>query len=190
MKRATDGKILSNVLFAVSVIIFGFLVILASPSSFNHYKVLVVQSGSMEPAIKTGSVVIISPEPDYKVGDIVTYRKNGFENKTVTHRIVGMKVADDKTTYTTQGDANNGADMKNVDKSAIVGKVLLSVPYIGYAIDAARNPQGFIILIAVPSGVIIMGQVRNILKEIAAFRRRRKEEEIEKGNGDIKADPV
>lgn len=180
----------TNTLIIISLVIFGLLVILTGPMLSDYYKVLVVQSGSMEPAIKTGSIVIITPASDYKAGDIVTYKKDGFENKTVTHRIVKVKIKDGKTTYTTQGDANNGADMKEVDKSAVVGKVLLSVPYIGYAIDMARNPEGFVILVAVPSGVIILGQVRNIFNEVAAFRRKRKEEEIEKEERDIKADPA
>jgi len=35
-------------------------------------RTFVVQSGSMEPAIKTGSLVFVKPQSDYQVSDIIT----------------------------------------------------------------------------------------------------------------------
>ena len=40
------------------------------------YSALIVLSGSMEPTIKTGEVIVIHAQKDYKIKDILTYRKN------------------------------------------------------------------------------------------------------------------
>ena len=39
----------------------------------GNYQLLTVLSGSMEPAIHTGSVVFVKPVNEYKVNDIITF---------------------------------------------------------------------------------------------------------------------
>src|SRR3989344_9540064 len=72
-------------------------------------KAYIVQSGSMEPAIKTGSIVISYPSNSYSEGDVVTFSKSVGAKNLITHRIEARFFPDgvDKApTYLTSGDAN------------------------------------------------------------------------------------
>lgn len=86
-----------------------------------------VLSGSMEPALQTGSLVFTdtrNKEPE--VGDIVTYR---LEDIYVTHRVIDKE----KGGFVTKGDANEASDQGLVRKEQIAGTVLFSIPLLGYA---------------------------------------------------------
>lgn len=125
----------------------------------------VVQSGSMEPVIKTGSIVFIRPAEEYKVDDIITYHR-GKEETPTTHRIVEVKKVGGKTLFVTKGDANSTIDMEMVPEENVIGSVRIHIPFIGYAIAFAREPLGFILLIIVPASLIAIDEVKNMVKEI------------------------
>lgn len=84
-----------------------------------------VTSGSMEPSIRTGSLVYVYETGEYATGDVVTF---SVEGTTVTHRIV------DETAegYVTKGDTQERADSWTVSRVQIRGEVLVSVPSYGY----------------------------------------------------------
>lgn len=132
----------------------------------GNYIVLTVLSGSMEPTIKTGSIVAIKPAPAYKTGDIVTYGAIGRNKIPITHRIREVKVINGKTFFATKGDANQTADSVDVPEDSVHGKVFLTLPYAGYAITAAQKPIGFLLIIAVPLSLIISEEVISIKKQL------------------------
>lgn len=82
-------------------------------------------TGSMEPTIRAGELVVISEKLNYKVGDIVTYRDE--DNFLVTHRIV-EKIGND---VVTKGDNNNIVDNK-ITIENIVGKVVFHSKLLGF----------------------------------------------------------
>lgn len=112
------------------------------------YSALIVLSGSMEPTIMTGEVIVIHAEPEYKLRDILTYRDGSI---LVTHRIVN--VTDD--TYTTRGDANN-TDDPPIKKSQAVGKTIFHIPYLGKAILFVQSPIGLASVLIVLIGLKVM----------------------------------
>ena len=132
----------------------------------GNYEVKIVQSGSMEPKIKTGSIVVIKPDDSYGVGDIITFGKDTRRDVPTTHRIVSDKVESGVFVYTTKGDANEDTDPHEVRKSEVIGKVVFSVPYVGYLLDFARKPIGFILLIVFPAGVVVFDEVMSIWREV------------------------
>jgi signal peptidase len=77
-----------------------------------------------------------------------------------------MKVIEGKPQYITKGDANNAPDQKVVLKKEILGKVLLDIPYLGYAVDFIKKPLGFALIILIPAGIIISDEIKKIFKEI------------------------
>ena len=86
---------------------------------------LQVTSGSMEPNIKVGEIIIILKTKDYNVGDIVTIcTKN---NNLITHRIIKKE---DKN-YITKGDFNNIQDEDIITKENIKGKVIFHSKFLG-----------------------------------------------------------
>lgn len=92
---------------------------------------ITVATGSMEPKVNVGDVVIVcqtNPD-DLKKGDIIQYQGDDF---TVIHRICEIKTNDNGETYfVTKGDNNNAVDANPVTKSQVLGKVVLTVPYAG-----------------------------------------------------------
>ena len=98
----------------------------------------VIISGSMEPAIAPGDVIIIHKQSSYQPGDIVTFKSHSY----ITHRIVEKT----PTGYITQGDANNARDAE-IDPSRIVGRTIKIIPKAGDVILFLQSPFGIAILI-------------------------------------------
>ncbi len=164
----------------VGLIIIGSLLLLtAFPIPGIDLDARVVQSGSMEPAIRTGSVIFILPAKEYGVDDIITYRMEERETPT-THRIVDI---DEETgSFITKGDANTANDISTVKEENILGSVRFHIPFLGFVIHFARQPLGFFLLVILPAIVIGADEVRKIAREIRNDKSepRRKERSVQK----------
>ncbi|PIZ71274.1 MAG: signal peptidase I [Candidatus Portnoybacteria bacterium CG_4_10_14_0_2_um_filter_39_11] len=143
----------------------------------GNFKVLTVQSGSMMPAIKTGSIVLVKPTNNYKIGDIITFGQISKTKTPTTHRIAEIEVANGQPIYTTKGDANNAPDQKQVSAKEVIGRVLLDVPFLGYAVAAAKKPWGFMLLIAVPALLVIYEEAHKIWQEIKKSKTKKLDDE-------------
>ena len=168
-------KILKSICYSILFLLA--LVILFSFLPFkNNYKFLVVQTGSMQPKIKIGSLIITSPAKDYQVGDIVTYKiPSQLKKKVViTHRVIKVNGSGDNQTFVTQGDANNTPDTQPVLKSNILGKMRLKIPFIGLLISYAQTQLGLIVIIVIPATIIIYREGQKIRREINTIRQNRK----------------
>lgn len=114
------------------------------------FALLTVVSGSMQPAIDIGDLIVIRQQKEYDVNDIVTY-DNG--RSLVTHRLISIE----GSSGTVKGDANNVAD-GSIPLSSIEGKVVLRIPRVGDLMLLARTPAGTLVVIA---GVILI--IRSVL---------------------------
>lgn len=168
-------KIIYYLILAVIAIVALFLIFSVVPIK-GGYKTLVVLSGSMEPKIHTGSVVAVKPAREYKVGDVITFGENTKTKTPTTHRIFEIKEANGVKSYITKGDGNNAPDQKPVTQAEIIGKVLFSVPYAGYAVAAAQKPIGFMLIIVIPAVIIIYDEAQKIKKEIIIKLKEKKKE--------------
>ncbi len=133
---------------------------------------MIVQSGSMAPAIKMGSIVVVKPAEDYKIGDVITFGPCTKTKAPTTHRIYDIKVVEGKPYYITKGDANNAPDQREISKREVIGKVLFSVPYLGFAVDFAKKPLGFALIIIIPATIIIFDEIKKIFGEIKKIRQK------------------
>lgn len=167
-------KLISFVFFSVVVVAVLFLVISVFPIAGN-YRVMVVQSGSMEPAIKTGSVVAIRPVTDYQIGDVISFADEKSAKMIITHRIVEIKEDAGQKYYITKGDANSEKDFDLVSQKNIVGKVFFTIPYFGYVVHTAKQPYGFLALVVIPSLWIIIEEVRKIRNEVVKIKKEKSE---------------
>ena len=158
-------KIIYYIFLAFIGVIALLLIVSVFPITGN-YKLMIVQSGSMTPAIKMGSVVVAKPAENYQIGDVITFGPYTRTQAPTTHRIYDIKVTDGNPVYITKGDANNAPDQREITKRDIVGKVLFSIPYLGYAVDFAKRPLGFSLIIIVPAALIIIDEIKNIYGEI------------------------
>ena len=99
-------------------------------SGYFRYYAIAVASGSMEPNISKGDVVVVDKEfNDLAIGDILAYKYN---DKIVVHRIYKIIKADDEYFIYTKGDANNSYDKYKITKDMFIGIVKFKIPLIGY----------------------------------------------------------
>jgi signal peptidase len=101
--------------------------------------VSVVLSNSMEPEFSVGDLIVVVEEDDYVINDVVVYHSTTM---AVAHRIVDI----DGDKIITRGDANSAND-EPIDKSCIKGKVMFSVPYVGYVVLFLKSTPGTLIVL-------------------------------------------
>lgn len=105
--------------------------------------VMVVSGPSMEPTVGLGAAVIAERvrATDLTVGDIVSI-KVGPEHAVFTHRIIRLVERPDGLWIETKGDANRDPDPSITPASAVIGRVAVSVPRLGYLVAALSSPSG------------------------------------------------
>jgi len=163
---------MKKLFYIITTIILGLFILAAGLlliSSFSipgvPFDTRSVLTGSMEPAIPTGSIVFIIPKDNYGEGDIITFhRKESQLEIPITHRIMGAEMVDGQFIYVTQGDGNEYADTAAVYQDEILGKVVLHVPYLGKLLDIAKTPFGFAALIVIPAILVIFDESRKIIR--------------------------
>lgn len=132
-------------------------------------KPLVVKTGSMEPTIPAGSLVLVTKKsPDsiginYVEGDVITFKSGG---ELVSHRVVSVDRSSGQKLFRVKGDANKTFDSKLVAEKDIVGKVSFSAPHLGRFVDFVKQPLGFLLLIVVPTLLIIISEVIAVWEEL------------------------
>ena len=175
-------KIFNTIYYIVlgAIIFVALLLIISTFPITGNIKTLSVLSGSMEPTIHTGSVVVIKPESNYKIGDVITFGKNTKTDIPTTHRIAEMKIVSGEAVYKTKGDANNTEDSTETPQKEVIGKVLFSIPYLGYIVDFVKKPIGLMLVIVIPAVIVIYDELRKIGKEVKklAFKVKKVEEEV------------
>jgi len=123
---------LACIALAISTLVFGL-------------QPLIVQSGSMEPTVAAGSLLVTekTAASDLRRGDVVTVPRP--DRALVTHRIVQITLRGDTATLRLKGDANDVVDPQAyVVKEA--GKKVLVVPYAGWAAAWAASGLGLFLL--------------------------------------------
>lgn len=139
---------------------------------------MTILSGSMTPTYPIGTLIIVKPvDPDtLAIGDTITYQIESGKPEVVTHRIIVTTARSDGTrTFTTQGDANNAPDAKQVFAAQIRGKVWYSIPYLGW-VNTWVNGEGRGWLIPVIAGGLFLYAGYMGASGIAGAVKRRKNE--------------
>ena len=101
-----------------------------------------VLTGSMDPKIKPGDLVITHQEETYSIGDIITFEQDGA---LVTHRIININ----NDYYYTQGDANDSPDSQVLTYEDIKGKVVFTIKGLGHISLFLKSREGFIFVLAI-----------------------------------------
>ena len=120
-------------------------------------RIYAVQSGSMEPAIQTGSAVLVETKTGLNgiaVGDVICFE--AANGTPVIHRAVRVAVEGIET----KGDANNVTDGISTTSSNYIGKVLLSIPAAGYILAVLSAAKTKIILLTILAVLIVLTIVK------------------------------
>ncbi|OGM14376.1 signal peptidase I [Candidatus Woesebacteria bacterium RIFCSPHIGHO2_02_FULL_42_20] len=155
------SKVIYNTIIFLILAASGFLLFVYF-GKFDFASAYIVTSGSMAPAIDTGSIVFSVKSDTYKPGDIITFT-NGDNKTHITHRIIYKDYQNNN--FITSGDANEDLDRWTVTSENVKGKVLFTIPYAGYLANFAKEPYGFILFIIVPATIIIYEELKQLISE-------------------------
>lgn len=157
MKKTKISKYITNILFALILLC---IIPLAIPKLMG-YETFYILTESMEPVLPVGTLVCIDEvaEKDIKKGDIITFYGKGAS--IVTHRVLEMNNKE----YITKGDANKDIDMAHVIYTQILGKVVYSIPFLGYLSAFFNNFYGKLFIIMSLSAIMVMVVLSNRQKK-------------------------
>ena len=141
------GNVVKFLGYALSGILISFSILSAS----GFVKARIVLTGSMEPVIKAGDIVLLAPTPrtQPELGDIAAYTARRFSGESVgifTHRIIG---GDPVNGWLMKGDNNPTPDVQKPKAEDINGVVFFVIPWIG----KLMAPKMLMILIPVGVGI-------------------------------------
>ncbi len=107
------------------------------------YRPLIVRSGSMEPALRVGDVVLVEDVEanQLKVGDVATLRDPLEVTDTLTHRVRAISDNGQVVIVTTRGDANITDETFTMPRTAIVGRVVTRFAAVGTVAAWAGSPR-------------------------------------------------
>lgn len=137
-----------------------------SAPTFNGYVVL---TGSMVPEIMEKDVVITKkiPAQNLQVRDIITFASSDprWKGTIITHRIIEKyKLNDGSYEFRTKGDFNNVADDALVQEDNIFGKVILTIPKLGYLQMFLATKSGWIVGIMIPCLCVVSYDILKLFK--------------------------
>jgi len=120
-------------------------------SRLQHY---VIVTGSMEPVISVGDVVILDQDVDFEsleVGDIIAFEvtvPSQTEKIIVVHYLDEIMVDDEGTrTFRTRPEVSDEQDDWILSETDIVGTHLMTIPKIGSVLLFLSSPFGRVVLI-------------------------------------------
>ena len=161
-------KILIDLLLIAAVLISVSLLVTSknNPTGLRNFTVL---SGSMEPNIRTGSIVFDVSKTAYKIGDVITFLRNDI---AITHRIVKVISTPTENQYVTKGDANNTPDKGFTPQHSVIGKEIFNVPFFGYFAVFLKALPGLVIFMFVPAIILISIELSTIWQEFRKVKRK------------------
>ena len=174
----STGARVKSIVFGVLAALIIFLAAIVGGGLAFGFKPYVVVSGSMEPDLPVGCMVIVKHvDPlTLKVGDDISYQKgNGV---VITHRIGTVEINPNDlehsyvTTYGINGsDASSASETVMLDE--IIGKVFVAIPWVGGALYTMRD----YFYIVIPAIIAVIVACILVSKLVANAKAKRKMEE-------------
>jgi len=134
-KRANSGSITGWIITTVAAVAIIWFAVGLFP-----FQPALVGSGSMEPKMYPGDVVIIAkvPADNVELNDVIQFRV--LQEVTVMHRVIEIQETEDGgKLFITKGDANDKPDSEPVMPENVVGKAVMTIPKIGWASVAVKQ---------------------------------------------------
>ncbi len=140
--RRVIGKVLRTVTGTVIFMVVIVLLFVALGSSTDYYKILTVLSGSMEPTLSKGALIVNVPVSLASVqpGDVITFQVPGTPNTSETHRVTKILRHGIQPIVQTKGDANAHPDPWRLGLvTEPAWKVAVVLPGLGYVFQWLRT---------------------------------------------------
>src|SRR5262245_4474256 len=149
LRRIVDIALIALIVVVLSGVALGKLVPLTGRQT------VVIGGGSMSPAIPLGSAVVIASVDPASLarGDVVSLQVSD-QKATFTHRIVDVVDRPDGRWIRTKGDANAAPDPTLVPASAVIGRVEVAIPLMGYLIALLSLPVGVLFVVGLAATLL------------------------------------
>lgn len=139
--QAERANLLAETLLTIGALLGVAVTVLTVLAAHVGLQPLVVRSGSMEPAVPTGSMVLVRrvPASAIRVGDVVTVER--ADHTRVTHRVVALTRSGPAAQLTLKGDANQDPDPAPVTVTS-AQRLVFSAGGVGRFIAWLATPAG------------------------------------------------
>ncbi|MBQ0098729.1 MAG: signal peptidase I [Oscillospiraceae bacterium] len=173
MKKVLNVIATIFLVLLVIIVIFVFVVRISgdTPNVFG-YQVFRVSSGSMEPTLKVGDVILVKrTEPSLiKNGDIITYKgaEGDFRDKIITHKVVEEPVINEYGEYVFQtcGIAKGAIPDPKIKGNQILGVYISTIPLLNYLYSFFLTDYGLVAFI----GLIVVLFAYEMISLILSYR--------------------
>ena len=179
-KGSKNKKRIILAVITISIAFFGsFFVFFILQITLNtETPVVVVESGSMEPLISRGDLLIVRGIPASDIrngtiedmdGDIIVFNAQGVWSnppaEPIVHRVVDKKFEDGIWQFRTKGDANPVVDEGWVPEDNVIGVVVFKIPLIGWVKIFLTDSGLLIPIIVILSALLIISIIWDYIKE-------------------------
>lgn len=166
-------RLVGNAILWVVAVIGVLSVLLWGATELGFVKPLVVISGSMEPGIMTGDLLIDTPHAasDLRAGDVASI-PSALTGKLISHRVVKVVAVDGHYEVNLKGDANQAQDGETYVVGDTVWRPVLQVPHGGYVVTTLTKRS-----VALPLGITLLALIGLSMTSEPATRRRRPEDD-------------
>lgn len=164
-RRSTFIPALCN---ALGIVMLAIVIITAIPATIPKlfgYQIYTVTSGSMEPAIPTGSLIYVkSIEPEsIAAQDVIAFQS---EDTVIAHRVVQNRQVEGE--LVTKGDANRQEDISAVPYADVIGRVSLHIPMLGNVMVMYTSTIGKAYVICFAACGVMLNMLASRLRERSA----------------------
>lgn len=124
----------------------------------------VVKSGSMQPRIPVGSLIITRQiEPNQiKSGNVISFK---VDNEVLTHRVISVSKNNKRVKLETKGDNSISKDPGFISEFDILGKLVLVIPYLGYVLLLFQRPSGWLLIVCVIGEALMIYNIIMLVKK-------------------------
>lgn len=165
---------------AIMYLLIAFIIVAATSSIFFTYtrsqnemvnvfgySFAYVLSGSMEPVLEVGDVILIKSvnAESIEVGDIITFRRlsGPLAGNFITHKVIEINSSNDSLSFTTKGIANPTNDAEPVTPEQIQGVYQRNLLFARYLLMVFSNFYIFFLVIVLPLLISLFMQLVNFI---------------------------
>lgn len=151
-RRSRAASVLGEIALTIGALLGLAVMGITVAGAHTGIRTLVVRSGSMEPTIPTGSMVLVEriDATEIKVGDIVAVGRP--DHTRVTHRVLALVPKGETVELTLKGDANEDPDPVAVTVRQ-ADRLVWQAPVIGRTVAWLATAQGGFVMGCIAAAV-------------------------------------
>lgn len=143
---------------ALAGLVAGFLLTLLLTllaSLLAGQKLVVVGSGSAEPVLSDGDLVVErqARPSEAQAGDLITFSEPG-SGRTITHRVKRVEVLPERVLFLTRGDSSPTFERFSLPAEGEIGVPIRRIPFAGDVAEKTGGPAALVLLALLGAGAL------------------------------------